>query len=306
MDIFDSNIDINKYKVFLVIAECRSFSKTAEYMHISQPAVSHAIKELESQLNTKLFIRDKKNVILTDEGEKIKHYIKNAFETISLGEKMLKENKDDLNGVIRIGIYSHISLFMIPSVTKEFNEKYPNAKFYIYSSSQQEMLSQLKNNKLDLVIMQYPIFINEKNIEEEVICTLDTCFFSNKEYHDLYLEKDKSLTEFPIILPKRGFADINRLEETLKKHNLIIKNNFTVYTMELTTQLVKQGLGIGWGVKKCIEKELANGELYELNIGFDMPVSIFSVAYKNNLVNNTTQEFINLFKQRMKELNKTS
>lgn len=303
MDIFDSNIDINKYKVFLVVAECKSFSKAAECMHISQPAISHAIKELECQLNTKLFIRDKKNVVLTDDGEKIKGYIKNAFETISLGEKILKEKKDDLNGVIRIGIYSHISLFMIPSVTEEFHKKYPNAKFYIYSSSQQEMISQLKNNELDLVVMQYPIFINEKNIEEEVVCTLDTCFFSNKAYHDLYLENTNSLTEVPIILPKRGFPDISRLEETLKKHNIILKNNFTVYTMDLTTQLVKQGLGIGWGVKKCIERELSTGELYELNMGFDMPVSIFSIAYRNNLVNNTTQEFINLFKERMKDIN---
>ena len=302
MDIFDSNIDVNKYKVFLVVAELKSFSKTAEYMHISQPAISRAIKELEFQLNTQLFIRDKKNVILTDAGEKIKGYIKNAFETISLGEKVLKEEKDDLNGVIRIGIYSHISLFMLPEVIKEFNQKYPNAKFYIYSTSQQEMVSQLKNNELDLVIMQYPIFINEKNIQEDVICTLDTCFFSNKEYYDLYLNNAKSLTEFPIILPKRGFPDISRLEELLKKQNIVIKNNFTVYTMELITQLVKQGLGIGWGVKKSIEKELNDGELYELNIGFDMPVYIFSVAYRNNLVNNTTQEFINLFKERMKNV----
>ena len=50
MDIFENNVDVNKYRVFLVVAEFKSFSKAAEYMHISQPAISHAIKELESRL----------------------------------------------------------------------------------------------------------------------------------------------------------------------------------------------------------------------------------------------------------------
>ena len=302
MDIFDNNIDVNKYKVFLVVSEFKSFSKAAEYMHISQPAISHAIKELESQLNTQLFIRNKKSVLLTDDGEKIKGYIKQAFNTISLGEKTLKEKGDDLNGIIKIGIYSHISLFMLPVVMKEFNQKYPNATFYIYSTSNAEMLSKLRRNELDMVIMQYPIFINEKNINEDVLCSLDTCFFTNKYYYDLYNEDPNRLTELPIILPTRGFPDITRLEEELKKHNIVLKHNITSYAMSLAIQLVKQGLGVGWGVKKCIEAELDNEELFELNMDFDMPPSIFSIAYDANLVNKTTQEFINLFKERMKEL----
>ena len=56
MELFNDQIDANKYRVFLAVAECKSFSKATEYLHISQPAISHAIKELEDQLNTKLFI----------------------------------------------------------------------------------------------------------------------------------------------------------------------------------------------------------------------------------------------------------
>ena len=179
MDIFDSNIDINKYKVFLAVAEFNSFSKAAEYLHISQPAISHSIRELEEQLNTKLFIRSNKSVFLTEDGEKIKFYIRSALNTISLGEKILKEDTDNLNGVIRIGIYSHISLFMLPNVRSEFKQIYPKAKFSIYSTSNIEMIEKLKNNELDFVVMQYPIFINEKYIKEEVLCSLETCFFSN-------------------------------------------------------------------------------------------------------------------------------
>ena len=304
MDIFDSNIDINKYKVFLAVAEFSSFSKAAEYLHISQPAISHSIKELEDQLNTKLFIRNNKNVILTDDGEKIKYYIRSAFNTISLGEKKLKEDDSDLNGVIRIGMYTHISVFMLPDIISDFKKMYPKSKFSIYATSNVEMLEKLRNNDLDFVVLQYPIFTNEKNIKEEVVCKLETCFYSGEKYYDLYSTKQKKISEIPIILPTRGFPDINKLEETLKNNNILITHDFTCYNTSLSKSLVKNDLGIGWGLKKCIEKELENNELYEIKVDFDMPLSIFSIAYDEKIINKTTKEFIKLFKEKMKEISK--
>lgn len=79
MGIYDSNSDYNKYKVFYAVAECNSFSKAATLLHISQPAISYAVKELENQLNTKLFIRDNRAIKLTDDGEKLIYYLKKSF-----------------------------------------------------------------------------------------------------------------------------------------------------------------------------------------------------------------------------------
>lgn len=300
MDNFDCNIDINKYKVFLAVAEYKSFSKAAEILHISQPAISYAIKDLEEQLNTKLLIRNTKYVSLTEEGEKIKFYIKRAFDNITFAEQMLKEEKNDLTGVIRIGIYSHISLFMLPKVISDFKDKYPNSRFSIYAGGNSDMLEKLKNNELDFIVMQYPIFINESKFDEEILCDLETCFFANKYYYDLYISNPESIKKLPLILPMRGFPDINRLEEILKKNNLVLKNNFTCYATELTKELVKEGSGVGWGIKKCVENELINGKLYELPLDFDLPVATFSIAYDNKYLNKTTKEFIEFFKSKIK------
>ena len=106
MGIFNSNYDFNKYKVFYAVAQSKSFSKAANLLYISQPAVSHSIKELENQLNTKLFFRNKKDVLLTEEGQKLLGYVKSAFDNIMLAEQMLLETNKDLTGVIKIGIYS--------------------------------------------------------------------------------------------------------------------------------------------------------------------------------------------------------
>lgn len=302
VNMFDTNIDTNKYRFFLAVAECKSFSKATEYLHVSQPAVSHAIKELEEQLNVTLFIRNNKTVSLTEDGEKLKYYIKNAFDTISLAEKVLKEKDEDLNGIIRIGIYSHISFFMLPKVISEFTKKYPKSKFSLYSSSTIEMLEKLRNNELDFVVMQYPIFINEHHFQEDILCELENCFFSDKEHYDSYIGNRDLIREFPLILPMRGYSDINRLEETFKSQNIILNNSIMCYTMELSKHLAINGVGIGWGLKKCIEKELANGNLYEIPLDFKQPKTTFSIAYDVNCLNKTTKEFIRFFKEKMKKI----
>ena len=302
MGIFDSNGDFNKYRVFYAVALCKSFSGATEYLHISQPAISYAIKELEEQLNTKLFIRNNKKVILTEAGEKLMHYVTKAFDNINMGEEIIKENKDDLTGLIRIGIYSHIAVFMLPKVIEKFNKKYPNAKFYVYSTSNQEMITMLRNNELDFLIMQYPIFTNENNFKEEIICELENCFYAHKKYYDIYCNDRESIKDFPFILPMRGYSDISGLEEVLKSENMILKNNFTIYKTELSIELALEGLGASWGLKKCVEKYIKNEALYELPVTFKMPTTKFSIAYDKNFLNRTTSEFIKFFKEEIAEI----
>lgn len=299
MGIFENESDFNKYRFFYAVAEFNSFSRAAEYLHVSQPAISHAIKELEKQLNTELFVRNKKGVDLSEDGEKLLHYVKNAFDNITIGERIIKEKEKDFSGSIRIGVYSHISLFLLPNIIEQFSKRHPNAKFYIYASSNAEMLEKLRNRELDFVILLYPIFINETSFTEEVLCELESCFFGNKEYYSLYSKDHESLRDFSVILPTRGYPDINKLEETLKNHNLILKSNITSYTTSFAKELAKQGLGIGWGLKKCIEKELSDGSLYEIPVDFKCPKTKFSIAYDSNFINNTTKEFITFFKEQI-------
>lgn len=128
--------------------------------------------------------------------------------------------------------------------------------------------------------------------KEDILCNLETCFFANNYYYELYLSNNDLIKDFPLILPMRGFPDINRLEETLKVNNLVLKHNFTSYATELSKEFAKEGIGIGWGVKKCIEEDIKRGNLYELPINFELPVATFSIAYDNNFLNNTTKKFI--------------
>ena len=302
MGIYNSNFDFNKYRAFYAIAETKSFSKAAEILHISQPAISYSIKEVEEQLGIKLFIREKRNVKLTDSGEKLMFYIEKAFNNIIMAERSLSENEGELTGEVRIGIYSHISLFMLPEIIKEFTQKYPKTNFEIYCSSTAELREKLKDKELDFIILQYPVFIDESKFTEEILCEMENCFFTSKKYYDLYMNKQQKLIEYPLILPMRGYDDINALEELFKRKNMLIKTKYRSYTIDLAKEMVKKDLGIGWGLKKCVEKEILNKEFYEIPIDFTIPTTKFSISYYEKSLNKTAIEFLNYFKNNLKDV----
>ena len=301
MGIYDSNSDYNKYKVFYAVAECNSFSKAVDVLHISQPAISYAIKELEYQLNTKLFIRENRQIKLTDDGEKLMYYLRRAFNDINIAERILKEKKKEYSGVVKIGIYEHISLVLLPKLFDEFIKKYPDVKFEVTTSSSNELKEKLKNRELDFIIIQYPLLMEENHVfTEEKLFELENCFFATKEMYDQY--KENKLKELPLILPFRGYVDIDTLDGLLATTNIKIKNNCRIYTFELTKKLVLQNLGIGWGPRKCIENELKNETLYEMFLNFDTPNTKFSIVYNDKALNDTTKEFIKLLREKTKNI----
>lgn len=297
MGIYNSNIDFNKYRAFYAVSEFKSFSKAATALHISQPAISYSIKELEEELGVQLFIRENKKIKLTENGEKLLYYVEKAFDNLLMAQRDLNESNDDITGCIRIGIYSHISLFMIPKLIKEFSKIYPNVSFDIYASSTDELKEKLKERELDFIILQYPVFDEINKFNEDIFCELENCFYSGKKYYDLYMSKNKKIIEYPLILPKRGYKDIDALEEIFKQNNIKIKNNIRIYTMELSKKLALEDMGLSWGLKKCIETELKNNILFEIPVNFDIPTTKFSISYELSYLNKSALAFLNYFKE---------
>lgn len=295
MKIIESNIDFNTYKVFYAVAKYESFSKAASELYISQPAISYSIKKLEDELNTKLFIRLNRGIKLTDAGEKLKFYVENALNNLVAAHKELSEGEDNqLTGEVTIGIHSNIGTFLLPKIVKKFLEKYPNAKINIYNSTAKEMREMFKNHQIDILILHYPIFDTEQsNIYEEKLFACETCFFGIKKYYDLFnISKEKNIIfDYPLILPLKGFTTSNALEKNFKNHNALLSSNIYLYSTEMMISLVKEGIGVGWTQRKCIQKELENNELYEIPVEVELPKIEFSIAYDKNTIGKTAIEF---------------
>jgi len=287
MEVFKYNIDFNMYKVFYAVAEYESFSKAANELCVSQPAVSYTIKKLEEELNVKLFTRFNKGILLTEEGKKLKTYVENALGSIIAGYKSIIESDEELTGEISIGVHSHVGGIVLPEIIKKFTSKYPNVKIFIFNSRSNEMKEMLKNGKLDIIILHYPIFTDVDKFREVKILSLESCFFGVKKYYDAFMlsKEGVSISEYPLLLPFKGVTTTNQLYKAFKKHNLMLSSNIYFYTTEMLVSFAKTGLGVGWALRDCIKRELEEGILYEIPINVELPKVEISLAYDKKNIN---------------------
>ena len=120
----------------------------------------------------------------------------------------------------------------------------------------------------------------------------------------MYLKNDNSINNMPVALPIPGYHDIDNIKESLKENNIELDQKLTSYSTELSKVFAKEGLGISWGVKKCIEKEINDKSLYELPVDFELPITRFSMVYNPNFINNTTKKFIDYLKENIDKYTK--
>ncbi len=121
---YKSNTNFNLYKTFYDVAMCGSISKAATINYTSQPAISRSIKTLEQELNTKLFIRTKKGIKLTDKGKELFFYVEQGYNSFLTAERSILEDKTLSKGKLSIGIPSHIATFYLFDSLDEFHKKY--------------------------------------------------------------------------------------------------------------------------------------------------------------------------------------
>ena len=89
-----NNVNLNLYRVFYTVAKTKSFSESSRVLHISQPAISKHIQNLEYELNTLLFYRNNRGIELTQEAKELLNFVEKAYNFLMLGEKSLQESKE--------------------------------------------------------------------------------------------------------------------------------------------------------------------------------------------------------------------
>ncbi len=169
--------NLNYYKIFFEVAKTGNISKAAETLYISQPAVSKSITKLEQSLNHTLFIRSKKGVKLTEEGETLYQHLLVAFESIEKAEKNLKRIGELGMGQLRIGVSTSLCKYILLPYLQEFIQENPHVKVSIECNPTYETIQLLKEGKIDIgLICETPIntqfhFFPIRSIQDTFVTT---------------------------------------------------------------------------------------------------------------------------------------
>lgn len=261
--------------VFIAVAENLSFSKAADDLCISQPAVTNHIKELEIKYNTNLFERKGNKIYLTNKGKIVYAKYKQIEQQYRELDFEIGQLNDTVSGDFVIGASSTISQYVIPKVIASFHKRYPKLNMYLMNGNSFEMEQLLLNSNIDLALVENHASqsgIRYKNFldDELIVVSGDTSVFSKRKN----ISKD-DLFQIPIVLREKGSGTLEVIKEAFLKHNLIFENlNVPIHLG--STEAIKSFLldfdGLAIVSKQAVITELNLKKLIEVKVaGFSIP-----------------------------------
>lgn len=292
-------VNIELYRVFYTVAKCGSLTKAADELFISQPAVSQAIKQLESQLGTSLFNRTHRGMELSVQGGKlIFKQVEEALSLLDSAENKLIELKTTASGTIRIGATDSIFSNVLADKIVAYNEKYPAVRFELITGTTPETIMQLKENKCDIGFINLPIEDKDVNFTGTVYHLSDIFVASSHKYADL-MDKQvslKDLQQYPLLMIEANTVARRSLSAFTLSLGISLSPDIEVANWDLMLKFARRGMGIGCVPREYAQKELNSGELFEVNINPALPVRGVGMALPKNVpVPFALREFIGLF-----------
>ena len=262
------NVDLELYRIFYVVAKNKHMTRASEELFISQPAISQAIKKLESQLGGTLFLRSNKGMELTEEGKMLYSYIKDAIELINNAEADFTSFKDLDKGEIKIGISTTLTKLVLMDTIKNFHKDYPNIDIKITNELTSNLIEDLKRCKLDFVIYNEGD-INETGVDTKIISKLKEGFVYNPTYYNDEIISFKDLNKYPLILQKSESNSRRKLDSYLLDNKIILKPKMEVVSQDLVLEFTNAGLGIGYTLIDLAKRNYP--DLKELSINKKLP-----------------------------------
>lgn len=258
-------IKLDLYKIFAKVAESQSFSKAAKELFITQPAVSQAIAQLESELNTLLFRRTSKGVILTNAGQLLYEYVDSALKLINVGEKKLIESKNLLFGELKIGVGDTISKYFLMKYLERFHIENPNIKLRIINRTTPELCSMLKSGEIDIAVCN--LLIEDSSFEIKECMEIHDIFVCGEKYKSLSESPIslEDLTSYPLILLETKSNSRQYVESYLDLQGIKIIPEIELGSHELLLEFAKINLGIACVIKEFSQEYLDNKIIFEVN-----------------------------------------
>ena len=269
--------------VFISVVENLSFSKAADELNISQPAVTRHIKELEERYHINLFERKGNKIYLTRAGEKVYHTFKQIDRQYRELDFEIGELQDTIGGEFKIGASSTIAQYVIPQVIASFHKRYPEIRISLMNGNSFEMEQQLIGNAVDIALVENVSSQSDirykKFLDDELIVVTG----SNSVYAKRETITKEELSRFPVVLREQGSGTLEVIKETFSQHGIDIEHINTLIHLG-STESIKNFLldfdGMAMISEKAVSGELQLKTLVKLKVsGFSIPRQ-FRIAYK--------------------------
>lgn len=259
-------MNLRSLKIFKEVCERKNMTKAAKNLHMTQPAVSQTISNLEEKLGVKLFERIKNHLELTYSGRVLCNYSQKITRMVNESEDMLNQIANLKKGRLRIGASMTVGTYLLPELINEFKKEHEELKMPLYINNTDNIIDNILNNDLDIGFVEGPF--NSKEITSEVFRKDYLALISSPNYFlkspdKIYLE-DISGEKF--ILREKGSGTRDLAKQRLEKSSIDFEIKHVLNNFEAIKKAIMANMGISILPKIAVREEMKRGELIEINL----------------------------------------
>ena len=286
------------HEVFAEVATHLSFSKAAEVLFISQPAITRHIQTLEKNYSVSLFERKGNSVALTAEGKLLLKYVRQTREWQRQLAFDMGQQKDLhlAKGSLTLGTSTTISLYVIPPVFSAFHGQYPNIELTLINRNSENILKALLDHEIDLGItegktnitsVKYQFFLTDEVV---AVCSARSELARKKTI------RPEELKDLPVALRERGSGTLAAVTEALQKCRMSIadiKHRIVLGGTEALKNFLLDDTCLGFLPLRSVAKQLKNNELVRLTVpGMTIQRAFYFVQRRGSEADRINQLFI--------------
>jgi DNA-binding transcriptional LysR family regulator len=254
-------LNLKQLEAFYLVIKRKSFTKAAEELNVTQPAVTIQVKTLEKSMNLKLIQQVGKRVQLTEAGELLYQYAEKIFDLVSDASEKMRDFKRLMRGTLQIGTTKNYARYIMPSLLSEFQRRFPRIKVILDEGNSEDMAKSVLEKKNELAL------ISQLNLDRKI----KSLFFSTVEFvlvaspeHRFSQRKSISLRELngePVILREKGSGSRAAILRKFQEYGIWPSVIIEASSLDFIVGCVKQNKAVSFMFVPDIKEELDKGTL---------------------------------------------
>jgi len=290
-------LDLSQLEIFLSIAQEKSFSRAAEKMLRTQPAISIAIKRLEEELGETLFDRSSKSGTLTEAGQTLYSYAQRMINLRDEAVRAIGELKGMYRGRLSIGANESTSLYLLPPLLLKYREQHPHIRIEVYRNVSERIPSEVLERNLDFGFLSYdPLHPHLESFEvykDELVLTVPP-------KHPLAKAKQVTVRD----LGRESFIAHNvktpardKIFELFAQNRTPLNISMELATLETIKEFVMRGAGIAILPRLCLREEFKSGRLVEVPVkGLRIEKPLRVICRRESLLSTAAKSFLEMIR----------
>jgi LysR family transcriptional regulator, low CO2-responsive transcriptional regulator len=259
------NVSLRQLRVFEAVARQLSYTRAAEELHLSQPAVSMQVRQLEDEVGLPLFEKLGKTIALTEAGRELYHYSRSINRSLQEMEEVLQAMKGVNRGRLSVAVASTVNYFA-PKLLAVFHQRYPGIALRLDVTNREQLVRLLEANAVDMVLMGQPP--EAVDVESEAFMENPLVVIAPPE-HPLAGERNIDVARLAsevFVMREPGSGTRQAMERFFAEHRIAIRHGMQMTRNEAIKQAVRAGLGLSVVSLHTVELELETQRVVVLDV----------------------------------------